>query len=100
VHGIAADLSREDECLRLAAELAEHEAAVHLLINNAGATADGRYGTDCHSEARRGRQGRRREAANGLAASFCPVPLPGGANSICSIIASIAKKMQSISRIL
>ncbi|WP_255660073.1 SDR family oxidoreductase [Pseudonocardia sp. ICBG1293] len=36
--GIAADLSSEDECVRLATEVGEHEDRVHLLVNNAGAT--------------------------------------------------------------
>lgn len=36
--GIAADLSSEDECVRLAAEVGEREERVHLLVNNAGAT--------------------------------------------------------------
>ncbi|OLM14877.1 SDR family oxidoreductase [Pseudonocardia sp. Ae505_Ps2] len=36
--GIAADLSSEDECVRLAAEVGAHEERVHLLVNNAGAT--------------------------------------------------------------
>ena len=34
--GIAADLSSEDECVRLAAEVGEREERVHLLVNNAG----------------------------------------------------------------
>jgi NAD(P)-dependent dehydrogenase (short-subunit alcohol dehydrogenase family) len=38
VVSIPADLSREDECLRLAAEIAGREARVHILVNNAGAT--------------------------------------------------------------
>jgi NAD(P)-dependent dehydrogenase (short-subunit alcohol dehydrogenase family) len=42
VHGrassIPADLSREEECLRLASEVAEREGALHILVNNAGAT--------------------------------------------------------------
>lgn len=38
VASIPADVSREDECLRLAAELAEREDALHVLVNNAGAT--------------------------------------------------------------
>ena len=38
VEAIAADLSREDECVRLAAELGEREpGGVHILVNNAGA---------------------------------------------------------------
>ncbi|MEJ8277623.1 SDR family oxidoreductase [Pseudonocardia spirodelae] len=36
--GIAADLSSEDECRRLAAEVGAREERVHLLVNNAGAT--------------------------------------------------------------
>jgi len=35
-HTLVADLSREDECVRLAAELGEDR--VHILVNNAGAT--------------------------------------------------------------
>ncbi|SEG80143.1 NAD(P)-dependent dehydrogenase, short-chain alcohol dehydrogenase family [Thermomonospora echinospora] len=35
---IPADLSTEEECLRLAREIAESEQAVHVLVNNAGAT--------------------------------------------------------------
>jgi NAD(P)-dependent dehydrogenase (short-subunit alcohol dehydrogenase family) len=38
VTSLPADLSREDECLRLAAEVAEREDELHLLVNNAGAT--------------------------------------------------------------
>ena len=38
VHAIPADLSAEPECLRLAAEVGERERAVHVLVNNAGAT--------------------------------------------------------------
>jgi NAD(P)-dependent dehydrogenase (short-subunit alcohol dehydrogenase family) len=38
VVSIPADLSTEAECVRLAAELAERESAVHVLVNNAGAT--------------------------------------------------------------
>ncbi len=38
VQAIAADLSKEDECVRLAAELGEREpGGVHILVNNAGA---------------------------------------------------------------
>jgi NAD(P)-dependent dehydrogenase (short-subunit alcohol dehydrogenase family) len=38
VEAITADLSREDECVRLAAELGEREpGGVHILVNNAGA---------------------------------------------------------------
>ncbi len=33
-----ADLSREDECLRLAADVGEREDELHILVNNAGAT--------------------------------------------------------------
>lgn len=36
--GIAADLSSEDECVRLASEVGAREERVHLLVNNAGAT--------------------------------------------------------------
>lgn len=35
---IPADLSTEQECLRLAAEIGEREQALHVLVNNAGAT--------------------------------------------------------------
>jgi NAD(P)-dependent dehydrogenase (short-subunit alcohol dehydrogenase family) len=35
---VPADLSGEAECARLAAEVAEREEAVHVLVNNAGAT--------------------------------------------------------------
>jgi NAD(P)-dependent dehydrogenase (short-subunit alcohol dehydrogenase family) len=38
VASIPADLSREEECLRLAAEVGEREDEVHVLVNNAGAT--------------------------------------------------------------
>ena len=38
VHAIPADLSAEQECLRLATEVGEREQAVHVLVNNAGAT--------------------------------------------------------------
>ena len=38
VWAIPADLSREDECQRLAAEVAGRTAQVHVLVNNAGAT--------------------------------------------------------------
>jgi NAD(P)-dependent dehydrogenase (short-subunit alcohol dehydrogenase family) len=38
VHAIPADLSAEPECLRLATEVGEREQAVHVLVNNAGAT--------------------------------------------------------------
>ena len=38
VVGIPADLSRLDECRRLAEEVARHEDRVHVLVNNAGAT--------------------------------------------------------------
>jgi NAD(P)-dependent dehydrogenase (short-subunit alcohol dehydrogenase family) len=38
VASIPADLSREDECLRLAAEIAGREERLHILVNNAGAT--------------------------------------------------------------
>ena len=35
---LPADLSREEECHRLAAEIAEREERLHILVNNAGAT--------------------------------------------------------------
>jgi len=35
---LPADLSTEQECLRLAQEVAEREGALHVLVNNAGAT--------------------------------------------------------------
>ena len=35
---LPADLATEDECLRLAAEVAQREGALHVLVNNAGAT--------------------------------------------------------------
>jgi NAD(P)-dependent dehydrogenase (short-subunit alcohol dehydrogenase family) len=38
VTSVPADLSREEECLRLAAEVGEREDELHLLVNNAGAT--------------------------------------------------------------
>src|ERR1051326_7131229 len=38
VHAIPADLSAEPECLRLASEVGQRERAVHVLVNNAGAT--------------------------------------------------------------
>ena len=38
VIGIPADLSTEDECLRLASEVSAREDRLHLLVNNAGAT--------------------------------------------------------------
>jgi NAD(P)-dependent dehydrogenase (short-subunit alcohol dehydrogenase family) len=38
VWAIPADLSREDECQRLAGEVAGRTAQVHVLVNNAGAT--------------------------------------------------------------
>jgi NAD(P)-dependent dehydrogenase (short-subunit alcohol dehydrogenase family) len=38
VASIPADLSREEECLRLAAEVGEREDELHILVNNAGAT--------------------------------------------------------------
>ncbi len=38
VTSVPADLSREDECLRLAAEVSEREDELHILVNNAGAT--------------------------------------------------------------
>jgi NAD(P)-dependent dehydrogenase (short-subunit alcohol dehydrogenase family) len=38
VHSLPADLSREEECNRLAAEVGSREDALHILVNNAGAT--------------------------------------------------------------
>lgn len=38
VKAIRADLSTEAECLRLAREVGERESALHVLVNNAGAT--------------------------------------------------------------
>jgi NAD(P)-dependent dehydrogenase (short-subunit alcohol dehydrogenase family) len=38
VASLPADLSHEDECLRLAAEVGEREDELHILVNNAGAT--------------------------------------------------------------
>jgi NAD(P)-dependent dehydrogenase (short-subunit alcohol dehydrogenase family) len=38
VVSVPADLSREEECLRLAAEVGRSEQQVHILVNNAGAT--------------------------------------------------------------
>jgi NAD(P)-dependent dehydrogenase (short-subunit alcohol dehydrogenase family) len=38
VQAIQADLSAEPECLRLASEVGERESAIHVLVNNAGAT--------------------------------------------------------------
>jgi NAD(P)-dependent dehydrogenase (short-subunit alcohol dehydrogenase family) len=38
VHAIPANLATEEECLRLAAEVAQREQALHILVNNAGAT--------------------------------------------------------------
>jgi NAD(P)-dependent dehydrogenase (short-subunit alcohol dehydrogenase family) len=38
VEAIPADLSTEDECLRLAAELRSRTQGLHILVNNAGAT--------------------------------------------------------------
>lgn len=38
VSAIQADLSTEAECLRLAREVSERERALHILVNNAGAT--------------------------------------------------------------
>ncbi len=38
VHAIPADLSTRDECERLIRELSEREPALHILVNNAGAT--------------------------------------------------------------
>lgn len=38
VRGIAADISRQEECQRLAAEVLADTDALHILVNNAGAT--------------------------------------------------------------
>lgn len=38
VHAIPADVSREDDCRALIDELASRESALHILVNNAGAT--------------------------------------------------------------
>jgi NAD(P)-dependent dehydrogenase (short-subunit alcohol dehydrogenase family) len=38
VLSVPADLSREEECVRLAAEVGRSEEQVHILVNNAGAT--------------------------------------------------------------
>jgi NAD(P)-dependent dehydrogenase (short-subunit alcohol dehydrogenase family) len=38
VVAIPADLSNEPECVRLATEITKHESALHVLVNNAGAT--------------------------------------------------------------
>jgi NAD(P)-dependent dehydrogenase (short-subunit alcohol dehydrogenase family) len=38
VVSIPADLSREEECLRLAGEVGDREERLHILVNNAGAT--------------------------------------------------------------
>jgi NAD(P)-dependent dehydrogenase (short-subunit alcohol dehydrogenase family) len=38
VHAIPADLTTEEECLRLAAEVGRREQSLHVLVNNAGAT--------------------------------------------------------------
>lgn len=38
VQALPADLSTQEECVRLAAELGEREQGVHILVNNAGAT--------------------------------------------------------------
>src|SRR5581483_8656573 len=38
VTAIPADLSTEEECWRLAAEVGRQEQALHVLVNNAGAT--------------------------------------------------------------
>jgi NAD(P)-dependent dehydrogenase (short-subunit alcohol dehydrogenase family) len=38
VAAIQADLSAQDECIRLAGEIGEREAALNVLVNNAGAT--------------------------------------------------------------
>jgi NAD(P)-dependent dehydrogenase (short-subunit alcohol dehydrogenase family) len=38
VVSLPADLAREEECLRLAAELGQAEERVHILVNNAGTT--------------------------------------------------------------
>ena len=38
VRGVAADLSRQDECRRLAADVVAHNESLDILVNNAGAT--------------------------------------------------------------
>ncbi len=38
VRSIPADLSREEECVRLAAAVGDREDELHILVNNAGAT--------------------------------------------------------------
>ena len=38
VSSLPADISSEDECIRLAEEVASRESALHILVNNAGAT--------------------------------------------------------------
>ena len=38
VFSLPADVSREQECLRLAGEIGERESGLHVLVNNAGAT--------------------------------------------------------------
>jgi NAD(P)-dependent dehydrogenase (short-subunit alcohol dehydrogenase family) len=38
VVSVPADLAREEECVRLAAEVGRAEGRVHVLVNNAGAT--------------------------------------------------------------
>src|ERR1700733_11306199 len=38
VHAIPANVATEEECLRLAAEVGQREQALHILVNNAGAT--------------------------------------------------------------
>lgn len=38
VRGVAADLARQDECARLAADVAAESGALDILVNNAGAT--------------------------------------------------------------
>lgn len=38
VHAVPADLARPEECTRLAEEAARHTDALHVLVNNAGAT--------------------------------------------------------------
>jgi NAD(P)-dependent dehydrogenase (short-subunit alcohol dehydrogenase family) len=48
VRSLPADLTREEECLRLAAEVGEREDAVHVLVNNAGATGASRWQPSRH----------------------------------------------------
>lgn len=53
-YGVAADLSRQEECHRLAADLVVHNDTLDILVNNAGATwgshwraSPRRPGTEC-----------------------------------------------------